>query len=131
MTVRRAVIAAIVAHARDERPNECCGLLLGTTGLVDEAVPARNERLSQTRFLVHAQDHLRALRLARATGRQVVAAYHSHPRGPASPSETDRAELNDPGLLSVIVSLASDPPEVLAYEWQNGDFSPVPITVVD
>lgn len=124
-------MAAIVAHAREERPNECCGLLLGAAGLVDEAVRARNERLSPTRFLVHAQDHLRALRLARATGREVLGAYHSHPRGPSTPSETDRAEMNDPGLIYVIASLASDPPDVLAYEWRDGDFTPVALTVVD
>lgn len=123
-------MAAIVAHAREERPNECCGLLLGVAGLVDEAVRARNERLSPTRFLVHAQDHLRALRLARATGREVLGAYHSHPRGPSTPSETDRAEMNDPGLIYVIASLASDPPDVLAYEWRDGDFTPVALTVV-
>lgn len=131
MKVRGPVIAAVVAHARDERPNECCGLLLGSSGLVDESVPARNERLSPTRFLVHAQDHLRALRLARSTGRQVVGAYHSHPRGPSAPSETDGAELNDPSLLYVIVSLASEPPDVLAYEWLDGAFRPVPIVVVE
>lgn len=131
MNVTRDVLAAIVAHALGERPNECCGLLLGVADCVDEAVSARNERRSPTRFLIHAEDHLRALRLARSTRRRIVGAYHSHPHGPSHPSETDRAEMNDPDLLHLIVSLASDEPDVRAYAWRDGNFRPVEMTVVD
>lgn len=130
MNVRRDVLAAIVAHAVEEWPNECCGLLLGADELVDEAVRARNERRSPTRFLIHAEDHLKALRLARSTRRRIIGAYHSHPKGPSHPSETDRAEMNDPELLHVIVSLATAQPEVRAYAWHDGDFTPVEMRVL-
>lgn len=131
MNVRQQVLAAIVAHALDERPNECCGLLLGHADCVDEAVRARNERQSPTRFLIQAEDHLHALRRARSTGRRVVGAYHSHPRGPSAPSATDCAEMNDPSLVYVIVSLAQAEPDVLAYEWQDGGFRRIDLTPVD
>jgi proteasome lid subunit RPN8/RPN11 len=94
-------------------------------------VRARNERQSPTRFLIHAEDHLNALRIARSTGRRLIGAYHSHPSGPSVPSETDRAEMNDSSLLYVIVSLAADEPDVRAYEWKDGDFRSVEITPVD
>lgn len=131
MKVRRHVLAALVAHALDDRPNECCGLLLGDDAVVDEAVRARNERASPTRFLIHVEDHIKALRLARSSGRRVIGAYHSHPRGPSRPSDTDRAEMNDPGLVHVIVSLADGPPDVRAYEWREGTFEAVELTAID
>ena len=130
MNIRRDVLSTIVAHALTERPNECCGLLLGTGETVDEAIPARNERRSPTRFLIQSEDHLKALRLARSTGRHIIAAYHSHPKGPSNPSETDRAEMNDPGLLHVIISLARAEPDVRVYGWQDGDFRAVEMRVL-
>jgi proteasome lid subunit RPN8/RPN11 len=69
---------------------------------------------------VSPEDHFAAIRHARATGQLVIGAYHSHPRSPAAPSETDIEEANDPELLHVIVSLATDPPSVRAYRLADG-----------
>jgi proteasome lid subunit RPN8/RPN11 len=92
MTMPRHVIDRITAHARAEQPNECCGLLLGADEHIDEAVPARNLHASSSRFLVNPVDHLAAVRRARATGRRVVGAYHSHPETPPVPSPRDLEE---------------------------------------
>ncbi|HET7617206.1 MAG TPA: M67 family metallopeptidase [Vicinamibacterales bacterium] len=107
--------AAIVAHARRDAPDECCGFLLGADDAVDEACPARNLTRSPTRFLVDPEDHFAAIHRARATGRAVRAVYHSHPSGPPRPSASDAAEMRDPELIYVIVSLA---PEVTVSAWQ-------------
>ena len=90
----------------EERPNECCGLLIGTADIVEDAVRARNVRRSPTRFQVEPADHFAAIRRARAAGCEVIGAYHSHPNGPSGPSETDRVRLTDPSMFHVIVSLA-------------------------
>jgi proteasome lid subunit RPN8/RPN11 len=110
----------IIAHARREAPRECCGLLIGTEDLVEQAWPAANLREGEVAFLVSPADHFAAIRHARATGQLVVGAYHSHPRSPAVPSSTDIEEANDPELLHVIVSLATDPPSVRAYRLADG-----------
>lgn len=114
--IRRGVLEAIVAHARAEAPLECCGLLIGADGIVEEACPARNLDAAATTFLVDPADHFAAIRKARAAGRVVVGAYHSHPRSAAVPSATDRRQSHDAGFLHLIVSLA-DPavPEVRAW----------------
>ena len=120
MRIRSTALDVIVAHARREAPRECCGLLIGVEDLIEEAWPAANLREGEVAFLVSPEDHFAAIRHARATGRLVIGAYHSHPRSPALPSATDIEEANDPGLLHVIVSLATDPPRVRAYRIQAG-----------
>jgi proteasome lid subunit RPN8/RPN11 len=87
-----AVIADLLAHARDDSPNECCGLLVGRRGVVERAVRARNLEAGPTRYLIDPQDHFAAIKAARADGLRVIGAYHSHPAGPAAPSPSDIAE---------------------------------------
>ena len=107
----------------EERPNECCGLLIGTGDLVHDAVRARNLRRSPTRFQVEPADHFAAIRKARGAGLEVVGAYHSHPTGPSGPSETDRVRLNDPTMVHVIVSLAHGTRTVRAFRFNGETFS--------
>jgi len=97
----RAAIA-ILAHAREAAPEECCGLLVGTGGHVHRAVPARNVLASRDRYLIDPADHFAARRAARADGLAVIGAYHSHPEGPLRPSAVDLAEAFDTGFVYVI-----------------------------
>jgi proteasome lid subunit RPN8/RPN11 len=120
--IRQEVIEDVVAHAKREVPNECCGLLLGFSDEIDESYPARNLCQSATRFLVDPADHFDAIRRARASGRVVRGAYHSHPRGPCAPSETDAAEMTDPSLLHMIVSLQDEEARIGLFEWTDGNF---------
>lgn len=130
MKIKKSVFDQIVAHALEERPNECCGLLIGTSEVVEDAVRARNTRRSATRFQVEPADHFKAIRKARATGREVVGAYHSHPHGPSCPSETDRARLTDPTMCHVIVSLAHGTRTVRAFRIAEGNFTPLELLPV-
>ena len=129
--LRAAVREAIVAHARAEAPLECCGLLLGTRGLVEDAHRAANVRQSPTTYRVDPADHFAAIRRARATRREVVGAYHSHPRSPAVPSATDLREAHDRDFVYLIVSLA-DPrtPELRGYRLLAEDLVEVTLVVV-
>ena len=125
MKIKQSAFDQIIAHAFAERPNECCGLLIGDAEIVEAAVPARNVRRSPTKFQVEPADHFAAIRKARATGREVIGAYHSHPNGPSGPSETDRLRLNDPTMVHVIVSLAHGTRTVRAFRFTDGNFSPL------
>jgi proteasome lid subunit RPN8/RPN11 len=123
--VLSAAREAMIAHARDEAPLECCGLLLGAPGVVEEAVRARNLRRSRTAYLVDPADHFALIRRGRKEGRTIVGAYHSHPRSPAVPSPADLREAQFPEFLYVIVSLA-DPcaPDVRGYRLTRDAFIP-------
>ena len=90
MKIRQDAFDRIVGHAVDEKPNECCGLLIGDAEMVHDVVRARNVRKSATKFQVAPADHFAAIRKARALGLEVMGAYHSHPTGPSGPSEIDR-----------------------------------------
>jgi proteasome lid subunit RPN8/RPN11 len=113
--MRRAVVDAIVAHARADAPLECCGLLIGSDAAIEESYPVQNVRRSAVKFEVDPAGHFAAIRKARSAGLAVVGAYHSHPRSPAVPSATDVSESNDPGFLHVIVSLAGSEPVLRGY----------------
>jgi proteasome lid subunit RPN8/RPN11 len=119
--VRRAALDAVVSHARDTSPAECCGVLLGSDRAVMEARPARNLATDPNRFLIDPRDHINARRDARGRGLDVVGFYHSHPHSAAVPSETDLAEASYPDHLYLIVGLAGDEPDVRLYRLVAGE----------
>ena len=127
----RAVIDAVVSHARSAAPDECCGLLLGAEGRVVDARPARNAADdARRRYVLDPKDHFDGRRDARARGLDVIGFYHSHPRSPAAPSESDRAEATYDGHLYLIVGLAAEPPEVALYRVERGNFLEVRFVTV-
>jgi proteasome lid subunit RPN8/RPN11 len=132
VNVRRRILDDILAHARDEAPNECCGLLLGAFDQVERARRARNLAESPARFLIDPADHFAAIRGAREVGLRVIGAYHSHPHSPPVPSETDLAEALDTELLHIIASPAA--PEgfdkIRGFRLKDGNFREVRLVVV-
>ncbi|MBI2188060.1 MAG: M67 family metallopeptidase [Acidobacteria bacterium] len=96
MRIRRAVLEVIREHARRDSPYECCGLLIGTSGEVLEAVETTNVAADPfRRYEVPPVEHLAQIRRCRAAvaqgaaGLAVVGVYHSHPRSSPEPSPTD------------------------------------------
>jgi proteasome lid subunit RPN8/RPN11 len=118
-----AVRDAVVAHARDAAPAECCGVLVGTNDAIIDAVRARNLSDNPNQFLLDPKDHIQARREARAAGLEIVGFYHSHPHSAAEPSETDRADAwLYPDHLHVIVGLAGEAADVRLYRFTDGRF---------
>jgi proteasome lid subunit RPN8/RPN11 len=117
----RALAQQIVEHARAELPNEACGLLAGRGQEVHSVHPARNADASPYRFTLDAQDQLRITFAVEDEGDDVLGVYHSHTKSKAYPSRTDveSAELLGDTAF-VIVSLASDPPDIRAYRLDDG-----------
>jgi proteasome lid subunit RPN8/RPN11 len=116
--ISSVVVDAVVAHAREAAPAECCGLLLGTGDMVVAAARTRNIANDPTRrFEVDPQDHIDVRRDARGRGLAVLGFYHSHP-----PSPTDVAEASYPDHLYLIVSLAAAPPDVGLFRLEGGNF---------
>ena len=122
MILPPAVRDAVVAHARDAAPAECCGLLVGAHGAIASAVRARNLSTDASRFLIDPRDHIKARRDARAAGLDVVGFYHSHPHSPATPSATDLAEAAYPNHLYLIVGLTGEAVDVRLYRFTGEAF---------
>ena len=107
MTVKMPadVAAQMIAHAKEEAPKECCGLLVGRRGAVESAVRARNLETNPARYLIDPNDHFAAMKAARVEGLHVIGAYHSHPSSSTTPSPSDIAEASGGSdFLYVIVS---------------------------
>ena len=107
MRIPRALWDELVAHARDEAPNEACGYLRLEDAAVAEVFRARNERESPYGYELGFD----ALMAANALDDEGfgVAIYHSHPRSPPEPSQTDINLAQYPDWPQLIVSLADDP----------------------
>src|SRR5215510_164974 len=131
VAVTRAVLARLIAHAREESPRECCGLLLGRGDEVAEVRRARNVASSPaTRFVIDPKDHIDARRDGRARGLEILGFYHSHPHGAAVPSATDVAEAAYPGSVYAIIGLGAEVPEVRVFEFADGNFHERPLVTV-
>jgi [CysO sulfur-carrier protein]-S-L-cysteine hydrolase len=106
--ISRAQLDEIVAHAREEAPNECCGYLWASDGSVEGVERAYNQRQSPYGYELDP-DSLLAVWKLDDEGGHTVGTYHSHPRSPAEPSQTDINLAEYPDWLYVIVSLDGEP----------------------
>lgn len=113
----------LLAHARDDEPNECCGWIRLADGRVDEVIRGTNRRASPYGYELDSKTLLNA-NLADDEGHG-VAIYHSHPRSPAEPSQTDINLATYPHWLYVIVSLADD--SIRAWRIADGRVEEEPV----
>jgi proteasome lid subunit RPN8/RPN11 len=117
MRMSKAQWDELVAHAREDAPNECCGYLRAEDGSVQEVVRSRNLRASPYGYELDAPSLLAANQLD-DEGHE-VAIYHSHPRSPAEPSQTDINLAHYPHWTYLIVSLDGEP-QVRAWRIADG-----------
>ena len=115
LVVPTDLIGELVRHAREALPEEGCGFLVGRSGVASRFVPAANALRSETAFAVEPGFLFDLFRELRASGEELVAIYHSHPKGPAAPSTRDVSGAHYPETAHIIVSLAGQEPEVRAY----------------
>ena len=116
MRISKADWDQLVAHARAEAPNECCGWLRGHDGGVEEVHRAENLRASPYGYELDGKSLL-AANEADDDGYE-VGIYHSHPRSPAEPSQTDINLAHYPHWSYLIVSLAG---EATVRAWRIAD----------
>ena len=126
MRISRAEWDQLIAHAREEAPNECCGYAQLDDGRVEAVFQGQNTRLSPYGFDLDGPSLLAANALDEAG--HGVAVYHSHPRSPAEPSQTDINLAHYPHWKYVIVSLAGEP-EMRAWTIADGRVEEEPVTV--
>jgi len=131
MQLARDLLDEIVAHSRDDLPNECCGLIGGSNGKMTSVHRARNAAGTWLRYELHPTDQLRIMNRLEADGEDLVGIYHSHTKSEAFPSQTD-INLADawPDPLYLICSLERpDDPVVRAFAIRDGDVEEVDLDV--
>lgn len=96
---------AILSHAAEAHPNECCGLLLGEEARITKAQPTQNVHPDPaTHFEIDPAALIAAHKAEREGGPRIIGYYHSHPNGRAQPSPTDRESAAHDGKVWAIVA---------------------------
>jgi proteasome lid subunit RPN8/RPN11 len=142
----------MLAQARTEYPNECCGLLAGRlitenssapempaesarqVGAVAACYPLVNEAASPVEYFSEPKSLFAAVRDIDRRGLEILAVYHSHPTSEPIPSKKDLARNYSEEVVNLIISLRGAAPETRGWwlteseyreaEWECVDDSP-------
>jgi proteasome lid subunit RPN8/RPN11 len=120
VVVPEAVRQAIAAHARDESPNEACGVVVLRDGVAERYVAGRNAAASPYRFELDVAPETWFLE---DEGYE-LAVFHSHLSSPPRPSRTD---VENVGLWSgrpyLIYTVRTD--ELAGWRIADGSIEPL------
>ncbi len=125
------MVDEMVAHAREELPNEACGMIHAVDGAATAVHRVKNAEASPYRFMLDPLQQLKLEQRRDETGETLFAIYHSHVASEARPSQTDvrmafwppgetDGALMYPEAYYIVVSLAREPPSVRAYFIRQG-----------
>ena len=120
------LIDEMIAHSREDLPNECCGVIGRAADGALTLWRATNDQASPWRFNIPPQQLLHLYNAIEAVDGDLLVIYHSHVASEARPSPTD---LNIARLHRgatewpywVLVSLADEPPSVRVWRIDEGD----------
>ncbi|HZP57898.1 MAG TPA: M67 family metallopeptidase [Dehalococcoidia bacterium] len=131
LELEQRYIDEMIAHAREDAPNECCGIIAGQDGRATKLYRAINAEASPYRYSVHPKDLLRIHNDVDEHGWEFLAIYHSHTHTEAYPSPTDvRLAAGWPDAYYILVSLMDETPAVRAYRIRDGEVTEEPIAVI-
>jgi len=132
MRISRELINEMVAHAREDLPNECCGMIGGVDGEARSLHRVANSAASPLRYEMDSQGQIIAYNAIANDGQDLLAIYHSHTKSAAYPSQTDvNQAVNWPDQIYLIVSLQdSDAPDVKGYLLKDLRIEEVELVVV-
>jgi proteasome lid subunit RPN8/RPN11 len=121
----------IVAQARAEAPDECCGLVGTRDGEAVRLLKLRNAAASPLRYEIDPKDQLRAFDELDDAGLDLGIIYHSHTRSAPEPSQTDINLARYPDSLYMIVGVAGPEDDVRLWRIADGQVAQTPFEVVE
>jgi proteasome lid subunit RPN8/RPN11 len=125
------MLEEMIAHAREEAPNECCGMIGGADGSATTLYRSINAEASPLRYSLDASDQFRIMQELEKRGEELIGIYHSHTGSAAYPSQTDVNLAAYPDAVYVIVSL-EDPqnPDVRGFWIRDGQIDEAELDAV-
>ncbi len=107
----------ILSHAKNNLPEEACGLLGGVIDGEDKYVKKvyllENTDHSNEHFTMSPQAQLQSIKDMRQNGYGLLGNWHSHPESPSRPSEEDKRLAMDTKIRYLILSLMDNDKPVL------------------
>ncbi|MCX5771396.1 MAG: Mov34/MPN/PAD-1 family protein, partial [Candidatus Hydrogenedentes bacterium] len=126
--IPKDILNELVAQAKKSAPIEACGILAGRGVRVESFYPMANVDNSPDHFTMEPKEQFAVVKKIREAGQQMLAIYHSHPASPARPSVEDIRLALTPGVVYVLVSLASgNAPVVKGFLIEDGAAMEVPV----
>lgn len=130
LTLAAHLIEAMIEHARNELPNECCGVLIGRHGVFERAIPITSIHPSPDSYFMSPEEQIEIFTELGTSGESFLGIYHSHPDGPAFPSGMDLKLAFHPEAVYLIISLKDrNHPEVRAYRIERENLSEILINI--
>ncbi len=111
----------MVAHALEDDPNECCGILAGKDGEILNLYRMANIEVSPYRYRMDPKELLKVYNEIDDRGWEIVGIYHSHTHSEAYPSATDVRLATWPEALYILISLLrKENPPIRAFRIEDG-----------
>jgi proteasome lid subunit RPN8/RPN11 len=130
MRLSREIADELIAHAHEDVPNECCGMIGAVEGEARTVYRAKNAEASPLRYNIDPQDLFRIMRTIEEAGEDLAAIYHSHTKSEAKPSPTDVNLATYPDAVYIIVSLAdADDPDIRGFHIRDGQVEEVRLEI--
>jgi [CysO sulfur-carrier protein]-S-L-cysteine hydrolase len=131
LRISRQLLEEVVAHARADAPNECCGLIAARDGEAVAVHRATNTAASPLRYEMDGMEQYRIQTAIEDAGLELGAIYHSHTRSAPVPSPTDVNLAFYPEAEYVIVGLEGDAVDVRSWRIVDGAVSEAALEVQD
>ena len=133
LSIGQEIIAAIVANARRDHPDEACGVVAGPAGsdTPTRHIPMENAERSPTFYRFDSMEQLRVWREMDERDEEPVVIYHSHTATEAYPSRTDINLAAEPGAHYLLIS-TRDPEitEIRSFRIVDGVVTEEPVRIL-
>ena len=121
LEMEKHYIDEMTTHAREDDPNECCGILAGKDGRAVRLYRMTNVESSPYRYSMDPKELYQTYREIEDSGYELLAIYHSHTHSEARPSATDVRLATWPEAYYILVSLMDKQnPVVRAFRILDG-----------
>ena len=126
------MLAAVVAHARRDHPDEACGVIAGKDGVATRVFEMENAERSPTFYRFDAKEQLQVWRAMDDADEVPFVIYHSHTATEAHPSRTDISLSSEPDAHYLLVSTRDpDVEEVRSFRILDGQVTEEEVRVTD
>lgn len=124
----------MIEHARQDHPDEACGVIAGPLGsdTPTRFIPMDNAARSTTFYEFDSKDLLRLYRQMDDNDEEPVVIYHSHTATQAYPSRTDVSYASEPNAHYVLLSTREDQvTEVRSYRIVDAEVTEEEVQIVE
>lgn len=129
LTLTRAMVDQVIAHARRDHPDEACGVIAGRDDKATRVVEMENAERSPTFYRFDAQEQLRVWRAMDDADEVPMVIYHSHTATEAHPSRTDISLASEPDAHYLLVSTRVQTDEVRSFRIADGAVTEEPVQI--